>query len=165
MGITFEPVTTANAAGLWEMLYLVIYIPPGVQPPGREIVREPDLAHYVQGWGRAGDLGFYAMQAAQPVGAAWLRLWRPGDRGYGWVDDQTPELTLAVVPGLRGQGIGSRLLEHLLAAARSQYEAVSLSVTAANPALRLYQRAGFRRVGGDEITWTMLMIFDERGNE
>ena len=164
MEITLEPVTAENAAGLWEMLYLAIYIPPGVQPPGREIVREPGLAHYVEGWGRAGDLGFYAMQAEQPVGAAWLRLWSEGDRGYGWVDDRTPELTLAVLPGLRGQGIGSRLLEHLLAAARSRYAAASLSVTAANPALRLYQRAGFRRVGGDEITWTMLIDLNERGN-
>jgi len=89
------------------------------------------------------------------VGAAWLRLLTGADRGYGTVDDATPELSVAVVPDCRGQGIGKRLLSALLDAAAERYEAVSLSVQADNPALRLYQRLGFEVVE-DGGTWFTL---------
>lgn len=59
-------------------------------------------------------------------------------------------LTLAVAPDLRRRGIGALLLARLMeeAAARGA-EAVFLEVGAANrAALRLYNRFGFREVGG-----------------
>ena len=87
-----------------------------------------------------------------PAGAAWLRLLVGHDRGYGHVDDTTPELAVAVMPGYRGQGIGTRLPIALLDAAGESYDAVSLSVQADNPALRLYQRFGFEVVE-DGGTW------------
>ncbi len=158
MNIQFQPITAQNAGFLWEMLYQAIFVPPGSAAPPREIIRQAELARYAQGWGRAGDLGLYAcLEDGEPVGAAWLRLWQPGNRGYGWVDDETPELSLALLPEMRGQGLGSRLLAQLLDAARKHFARVSLSVSADNPAVRLYQRAGFRRVAGDEHTWIMLL--------
>ncbi len=148
-----RPLTQEDAPYLWEMLYHAIHVPAGAKPPSREIVHSPDLAHYVADWGRAGDLGYLAEDAqGQPVGAAWLRLLTGADRGYGNVDEATPELSVAVVPDCRGQGIGSRLLTALLDAASEHYDAVSLSVQADNPALRLYQRLGFEIVE-DGGTW------------
>ena len=64
----------------------------------------------------------------------------------------TPELSVAVMPGYRGQGIGTRLLNALLDTASKSYDAVSLSVQADNPALRLYQRLGFEVIE-DGGTW------------
>lgn len=89
------------------------------------------------------------------VGAAWLRLLTGDERGYGWVDDATPELSMAVMPPWRGQGIGSRLLAALLDAAAERYDAVSLSVQADNSALRLYQRFGFEVVADGGTWYTM----------
>jgi hypothetical protein len=45
-------------------------------------------------------------------------------------------------------------LEHLLRAADERHGAVSLSVSASNPALRLYRRFGFAEVvdGGPSLT-------------
>jgi ribosomal protein S18 acetylase RimI-like enzyme len=144
------------------MLYQAIFVPQGVEPPPRRIIYEPELARYVQNWGRQGDLGFYAETPdGRPGGAAWLRLWSAGNRGYGWVDDRTPELSLAVLPELRGRGIGSQLLDHLLEAARPMYAQVSLSVTASNPARRIYQRAGFTKIADDGSSWIMLMKFNQ----
>jgi ribosomal protein S18 acetylase RimI-like enzyme len=151
--IVIRPLTESDADWLWEMLYQAIYVPPGDQPPLREVVREPGMAHYAANWGRPGDIGYLASDAyRQPVGAAWLRLLAGHDRGYGYVDDTTPELAVAVMPGYRGQGIGTRLLIALLDAAGESYDAVSLSVQADNPALRLYQRLGFEVVE-DGGTW------------
>jgi len=151
--ITIRPLTAADADWLWEMLYQAIYVPPGAEAPPREIIHEPGMAHYAADWGGPGDLGYLASDACgQPVGAAWLRPLAAHDRGYGYVDDATPELAVAVMPGFRGQGIGTRLLAALLDAASESYDAVSLSVQADNPALRLYQRLGFE-VLEDGGTW------------
>ena len=50
---------------------------------------------------------------------------------------------MAVLPDCRGQGVGTALLEGLLAVARERYTVVSLSVSAENPAVKLYRRLGF----------------------
>ena len=106
------------------------------------------LERYVAGWGRRGDRAFVAIDAFQPVGAAWYRLFPADEPGYGFVDEETPELTIAVVPSRRGKGFGRQLLEALLEQARKDgFRALSLSVEPDNPALHLYERYGFERVG------------------
>ncbi len=106
------------------------------------------LERYVSGWGRRGDTALVAIDQFQPVGAAWYRLFSADEPGYGFVDERTPELTIAVVPSRRGKGLGEELLETLLRQARSEgYEQISLSVEPDNPARRLYDQHGFAQVG------------------
>jgi ribosomal protein S18 acetylase RimI-like enzyme len=115
-------------------------------------------ARYVKGWGRPGDTVLIAIDDGFPVGAAWYRLFREGLRGYGFVDDETPELAIAVVPNRRGRGIGEALLAALCERARADgYRALSLSVGRDNPALvTFYEAHGFTQVGdGDEHSLTM----------
>jgi ribosomal protein S18 acetylase RimI-like enzyme len=113
---------------------------------------------YVKGWGRPGDAAVVALEAGFPVGAAWYRLFREGQGGYGFVDERTPELAIAVVPNARGRGIGEELLRALLEQARADgFAAVSLSVDPENRrALELYERLGFERVGEQGGSWTMV---------
>jgi ribosomal protein S18 acetylase RimI-like enzyme len=106
------------------------------------------LERYVAGWGRRGDNALVAIDQFQPVGAAWYRLFAEDAPGYGYVDPDTPELTIAVVPSRRGKGLGVQLLESLLEQARSEgYGQISLSVEPDNPALHLYEQHGFAQVG------------------
>lgn len=138
----------ADEPFLWTALYHALHVPPGADPFPSEIVRQPDLACYVDGWmQRPGDLGVGAEIGQDLIGAAWLRRWRSGAPGFGFIDEATPELSMALLPGHRGQGIGTRLLQRLLAEAARESEAVSLSVSMSNPAMRLYERAGFAVVG------------------
>lgn len=114
---------------------------------------DPHLARYVEDFpDRPGDVGFVAEDAEGSLGAAWLRL-LPG--GWGHVADDIPELSLAVLPRGRGQGVGSALLAAILTRA----DAVSLSVEDGNDRARgMYERAGFvvvGRVGGSD---TMLRV-------
>ena len=105
--------------------------------------------------GGASDCGFLASNAeGQPVGAVWLRLLRNENKGYGYVDDDTPELSMAILPAHRGQGIGTQLLTHLFASTCG-HTTVSLSVSANNPARRLYERFGFIVVGQSDDSLTM----------
>jgi len=138
---------------LWEMLYLAIHVPEGHPTPSRDILKAPDIAKYVQGWGRAGDTGLIAIdEAGEPIGAAWLRMFTKENPGYGYVADDIPELTMALLPQVRGKGVGTRLLRELLAA----NAVVSLSVDPDNAAIKLYQRLGFREVGVSGTSVTML---------
>jgi len=155
-----RPLTQADAPFLREMLYQALYIPPGTPPLDRDVIDQPELAKYVQDWGREDDIGFIAIDAngQEPVGAAWLRLFRGDQGGYGYVDDQTPELSMALLPAYRGQGIGTDLLTHLLQFASPRYPAISLSVAPENPAKRLYQRFGFEVMGKCGSSLTMRKI-------
>ncbi len=96
-----QPLTSEHVAFLSKMLYHAINVPLGHAPPGRDVVRRPEIARYVRAWGRAGDIGFVALDAnsQQPIGAAWLRLFSNDDKGFGYVDEDTPELSIAVLPG------------------------------------------------------------------
>ena len=115
------------------------------------------LERYVVGWGRPGDSALVTIDEFQPVAAAWYRLFQADEPGYGYVDADTPELTIAVVPSRRGRGLGEELLSALLAQARTEaYTRISLSVEPDNPALRLYEQHGFARVGEHGGAWVML---------
>jgi GNAT superfamily N-acetyltransferase len=117
---------------------------------------DPDLpvARYVNQWGRAGDTGLVAWENG-PVGAAWYRLFNASAPGFGFVDDQTPELTIAVVPGRRGSGLGGELLGALLDRARQEgHSQISLSAEKAHTGL--YERHGFRPVEEKDGTVTMV---------
>ncbi|HET7743969.1 MAG TPA: GNAT family N-acetyltransferase [Gaiellaceae bacterium] len=115
------------------------------------------ISLYVKGWGRPGDTALIALDEGFPVGAAWYRLFTRDRPGYGFVDDATPELAIAVVPSRRGRGLGEALLEALCDRARSEgFQALSLSVARDNDALvSFYEKHGFSRVqedGDDSVT-------------
>jgi GNAT superfamily N-acetyltransferase len=115
------------------------------------------VALYVKGWGRPGDTAVIAVEEAFPVGAAWYRLFRRDQPGYGFVDEETPELAIAVVPSRRGRGIGDALLKALFERAKAEgHRALSLSVGRDDQGLlSFYEKHGFARVhedGGDSVT-------------
>ena len=129
--------------------------------------RAPDsgpgpVALYVKAWGRRGDTAVIAIDGGFPVGAAWYRMFDAERPGYGFVDERTPELAIAVVPSARGKGIGSALLDALLERARADgYPAISLSVDRNNAgAIELYERHGFARVDEDTDSLTMRAQLD-----
>ena len=146
-----RPLTPDDESFLWDVLYYAIFIPPGEDAHSYEIVKEPELARYVADWmAHSDDLGYAAEEKGELIGAAWLRLWPGSERGFGFVDEQTPELSMALLPQHRGRGIGTRLLRLLLFTAAEGYDAGSLSVSVSNPARRLYEREGFMAVSEPE---------------
>lgn len=157
--LDIRPIQPTDIPFLWEMLYLCIHIPEGTVPPSKyEILKNPDIAKYVKEWGRSEDKGFIAVDSKKGVsiGCAWFRLFNSANKGYGYINDTTPELSIAVLPEYRNQGIGNQLIICLLEAAKvSGYAAISLSVDPHNPAVRLYQRLGFKQVGISGTSWTM----------
>ena len=114
------------------------------------------LSRYVENWGRAGDVALIATESGNRVGAAWYRRFTAAAPGYAFVDEDTPELTIAVVPSRRQHGVGGELLGELLKRATADgHRAISLSVEKDSPAVAFYERHGFARAGETEHALTM----------
>lgn len=116
---------------------------------------ERPVYRYVRNWGRRGDDGVVALEGPHAYGAAWHRLFTADEPGFGFVDDRTPELTVAVVPSHRGRGAGREMLEALLDRARlNGYAALSLSTGERQVAW--YEEFGFETLGSTPHAVTMV---------
>ncbi len=149
MTYTIRSLTAVDVGLLSEMVYEGLSGLAGQPRPPREIVQEPQYARYFESWGRAGDLGFVAHDdgTGELLGAVWVRQ-MAGEASGG-----LPELALSVKPGSRKRGLGTALLTHLVRSHPEQ-SAVRLHVGPGNPAIRLYERFGFKvaEVGDGVVT-------------
>jgi ribosomal protein S18 acetylase RimI-like enzyme len=130
-------------------------------PPTEEALIRSGLGVYIDGWGRPGDSGLVARVGGAPAGAVWVRRFRDDDHGYGYIDELTPELSIAVVKDRRGRGIGRCLMTAMLVQLRlDAVELVSLSVEDDNPARSLYDSLGFlpREAADGATTMTRTLL-------
>lgn len=95
----------------------------------------------------AGEVSIVAVEAGgRRLGAVWTLHHEPPLR-VGPAGVPLPELCIAVVPDMRGSGVGSALLDALLAQCAETQTALCLNVHVRNPARKLYQRKGFEELG------------------
>lgn len=139
--IQIRTATAADADLLWRFLAIAAY-----EPDAERARSVPLVAAHLVGWPRAGDFGFVAEQAGLAIGAAWCRQFVAAENPTFHIDDCTPELSIAVVPQARGQGVGQALLKAIVAESGARSQSICLNVRHDNPAIRLYERAGFQRV-------------------
>ena len=97
---------------LQDFLYEAIFIPEGVEPPARDIIEQPELKLYYEGFGKGmADYCIVAEDDGRVVGAVWTRIMND----YGHVDDDTPSFAISLYKEYRGQGIGTQLMKDMLA--------------------------------------------------
>lgn len=78
----------------------------------------------------------------------------------GWMQSRTNEReiflgSLFIVPEMQRLGIGTEILRRLTARGRHSRKSVTLAVMKINPAVRLYERLGFRVTREDQYKWYM----------
>jgi GNAT superfamily N-acetyltransferase len=141
-----------------EMLYEAIFIPKGEDRPPFSIIDDSAIYKYISGWMKGSDSGFIAEVSGEAVGAAWARLFENAEAGgYGFIDNNTPELSLAVFEKYRAMGIGTALMKALMAELKVKgYERLSLSVDKLNRAVGFYIKLGFETVKEQETDFLML---------
>lgn len=143
---------------LEEMLYQMVFFENSdLKPPAAELIGIPEISRYIR-YVKEYGAGIISLDNNEPTGAAWFILFPDNDRGYGFVDVNTPEISMAVKESYRNKGIGTFLLKELITLARGKgYKNLSLSVDIKNPAVRLYERFGFKKVKQNITDWVMLL--------
>ena len=83
------------------------------------------------------------------------RIITADEQDVGWIQEQVDDTTINlgsfyVMPMMQRRGIGTQVLQMLLARARNQSKAITLAVVKINPALRFYEKHGFRITHEDQ---------------
>ena len=149
-----RPLKSEGIPLLEEFLYQAIFIPQGLAPLPRSILKEPELEMYIKDFGQQpDDWALAAEVAGRLVGAVWVRIMKD----YGYYNDRTPSLSISFLPDFRSQSLGQQLMTAMLDLLKAKgYPSVSLSVSKDNPAVRFYQRLGFVTVEEREDDYLML---------
>ena len=143
-----------------HFLYEAIFIPEGVAAPPQSIIENDDLQVYVRNFGQEPDDRCLVAECdGKIVGAVWTRIMHD----YGHISDDTPSLAISLYKEYRNQGIGTELLERMIALLRNDgYSQVSLSVQKANYAVGMYRKAGFEVL--QETDEELIMVCKLRPN-
>lgn len=137
-----------------NFLYEAIFIPEGIEPPPKTIITSPELQVYVERFGESkDDRGLVAEINGNIAGAVWVRIMND----YGHIDNKTPSLAISLYKEYRGFGIGTAMMNEILALLKSYgYEQFSLSVQKANYVAKFYLKVGFEIVRENEEEYIMV---------
>ena len=124
----------------------------------RRLHRECFKTYVEQTWGNWDE----ADQLQRLRRARWLSgdiiVFQGRPIGLMAIEDQGAVLFLeliALLPEYQDKGLGTRLIQQVLAKGDARAVPVQLSVLKVNPARSLYEQLGFRLVGEDEQRWYM----------
>ena len=139
---------------LKDFLYEAIFIPEGMELPPREIIEQPELKLYYDGFGIGeADFCIVADDEGKVIGAVWTRIMND----YGHVDEETPSFAISLYKEYRGQGIGTKLMKEMLNLLKEKgYKRASLAVQKANYAVKMYENVGFKAVEENDEEYIMV---------
>lgn len=153
-----RPIRSEEFPLLKDFLYDAIYLPEGVAIPPREIINQPELAVYIADFGQPDDRCLVAEAYGNILGAVWTRILAGEIKGYGNIDSHIPEFAISVKKEFRKQGIGSKLMQEMIALLKlNGYEKASLSVNKDNYAYRMYQKLGFQVIKEQDEDYLMVL--------
>jgi GNAT superfamily N-acetyltransferase len=89
-----------------------------------------------------------------------VRIITADNQDVGWIQEQVENRTINlgsfyVMPAMQGRGIGTKVLDILLARAADQSKAMTLAVVKINPARYFYEKRGFRITHEDQHKFYM----------
>ena len=154
MNYIIREMSESEYAVLDDFLYEAIFIPEGASSPSREIIYQPELQVYVDGFGtKDGDYAFVADLNGKIVGAVWTRIMND----YGHIDNDTPSFAISLYKGYRNKGIGTALMKTMLnRLKKAGYRKASLAVQKENYAVKMYKNVGFTVVDENDTEYIML---------
>ncbi|MGH4121574.1 MAG: GNAT family N-acetyltransferase [Clostridium sp.] len=145
---------------LKDMLYEAIFQPDETNLLPREVIEQPELSVFINNWGKSDDLCLVAESDGKIVGAVWTRILAGEVKGFGNIDDQTPEFAISLYKEYRNQGIGTALMKQMLQHLKDRgYKQTSLAVQKENYAVNLYKNVGFEIVANLEEEYLMVYNF------
>lgn len=144
---------------LEDMLYQAIYQSDEKSIIPRSVLKIPEVFAYIKDFGkRADDHCLVADMDGKIIGAVWIRIISGETKGFGYIDDQTPEFAISLFKEYRGRSIGTRLMEKMVEyMCKLGYKQASLSVQKENYAVKLYLKMGFKIIWENDEDYLMLL--------
>ena len=157
--IIIREIKSDEVSILEDMLYESIYQPDETNPISREVINVPKVRVYIDNFAqKEDDYCLVADLNGQIIGAVWVRILADEIKGYGYVDDKTPEFAISLFKEYRKQGIGTMLMKKMISyLVEKDYNQTSLSVQKENYAVRMYQKLGFEIIGENNEDYLMLL--------
>lgn len=157
--ILIREITPNEYSNLEDMLYEAIYQPDETDPIPRDVLQLPEIRVYIDKFGQEkDDHCLVADVDGKIVGAVWIRILAGTLKGFGNIDNETPEFAISLIKEYRGQGIGTRLMTQMIDHLREKgYKQASLNVKKENYAVRLYKKTGFEIIAEDAGDYLMLL--------
>ncbi|MEA4918803.1 GNAT family N-acetyltransferase [Proteiniphilum sp.] len=157
--ITIREIRNNEIGKLEDMLYEAIYQTDELYPIPRSVVNIPEINAYIKDFGKLKhDYCLVADLNGDIIGAVWVRVISGTIKGYGYIDDETPEFALSLFKEYRNKGIGTKLMTRMIEYLRRKgYKQTSLSVQKENYAVGLYKKLGFEIVAENDEDYLMLL--------
>lgn len=107
----------------------------------RDIINQEEMQVYIRDFGSLkDDYCLCALVDKKIVGAVWVR----SVKGYGNIDDKTPEFAISLYKEYRNYGIGTALMIQMMDLLKKKgYRRASLAVQKDNYATKMYEKIGF----------------------
>ena len=149
---------------LEDLLYEAVYVPEGMEPFPRDIIKIPEINAYINGFGsKKDDHCLVAESNEKIIGAVWVRILSGKIKGYGFVDDETPEFAISLFKEYRNRGIGTLLMQKMIEHLKGcGYAQTSLSVQKENYAAEMYRKLGFEIIGENAEDYLMLLKLNSK---
>lgn len=142
---------------LKDFLYEAIFQRDEENPLPKDIINKPELRVFIEGFGKPDDCCLVADIDGKVVGAVWTRILSGEVKGYGNVDEDTPEFAISLYKEYRNMGIGTALMRRMLELLKERgYKRASLAVQKDNYAVRMYKKVGFKIVKESEEEYLMI---------
>ncbi|MCL2354429.1 MAG: GNAT family N-acetyltransferase [Oscillospiraceae bacterium] len=123
----------------------------------RSVIEEPEVKVYIEHFGKPSDICLIAEVQGKIVGAVWTRILSGEVKGFGNIDNKTPEFAISIYKEYRGKGIGTALMKEMLKCLKeSGYQRTSLAVQKDNYAVKMYENVGFNIVDENEEEYLMV---------
>ena len=157
MNYHIRSIETDEIPLLSDFLYEAIFQRDQDTPLPRSIINQPELKVFIENYGKKDDTCLVAVVDNRVVGAVWTRILSGEIKGFGNIDNQTPEFAISLYKEYRGNGIGTQLMIDMLDLLRAKgYKQTSLAVQKDNYAAQMYKNVGFFIVDENEEEYIMV---------
>lgn len=157
MNYQIRPIKTDEIPLLSDFLYQAIFQRDGSDPLPRSVVERPEIKVFIENYGKKDDHCLVAVVENNIAGAVWTRILSGAVKGFGNVDEQTPEFAISLYKEYRGMGIGTRLMLDMLALLREKgYKQASLAVQKDNYVVKMYENVGFTIIDENDQEYIMV---------
>lgn len=143
---------------LEDLLYEAVFQADEANPISRDVVHIPRVRAYIKDYGtHKDDYCLVADLKGKIIGAVWVRILAGEVKGYGNIDEKTPEFAISLFKKYRNQGLGFLMMEKMISYLKEgAYEQCSLSVDKTNYAVSMYKKLGFEIIDKNEDDYIMI---------